>query len=122
MIGLSLPRSVLYERIEKRIDMMIQQGWIDEVRYLLQLGCDMESQAMKAIGYRELAAYIRHELSLEKAVMIIKKRTRQFAKRQITWFKRMPYIHWFAKETYGTESELIQDVMANLPWDLQERK
>lgn len=122
VIGLSLPRSVLYERIEKRIDMMIQQGWIDEVRYLLQLGCDMESQAMKAIGYRELAAYIRHELSLEKAVMIIKKRTRQFAKRQITWFKRMPYIHWFAKETYGTESELIQDVMANLPWDLQERK
>ena len=95
VIGLSLPRQVLYERIEKRIDAMIGAGWIDEVQQLLQDGVLPEAQAMKAIGYKELVLYLDGQLSLEAASELIKKRTRHFAKRQMTWFKRMPYIRWY---------------------------
>ena len=98
VIGLSLPRQVLYERIEKRIDAMIEAGWIDEVQQLLQDGVLPEAQAMKAIGYKELVLYLDGQLSLEAASELIKKRTRHFAKRQMTWFKRMPYIRWYEKD------------------------
>ena len=114
VIGLSLPRQVLYERIEKRIDAMIESGWIDEVQQLLQDGVLPEAQAMKAIGYKELVLYLDGQLSLEAASELIKKRTRHFAKRQMTWFKRMPYIRWYEKDDFVTEDELasavIQDV------------
>ena len=114
VIGLSLPRQVLYERIEKRIDAMIEAGWIDEVQQLLQDGVSPEAQAMKAIGYKELALYLDGQLSLEAASELIKKRTRHFAKRQMTWFKRMPYIRWYEKDDFVTEdglaSAVIQDI------------
>ena len=114
VIGLSLPRQVLYERIEKRIDAMIESGWIDEVQQLLQDGVLPEAQAMKAIGYKELVLYLDGQLSLEAASELIKKRTRHFAKRQMTWFKRMPYIRWYEKDDFVTGDEwasaVIQDI------------
>lgn len=114
VIGLSLPRQVLYERIEKRIDAMIEAGWIDEVQQLLQDGVSPEAQAMKAIGYKELALYLDGQLSLEAASELIKKRTRHFAKRQMTWFKRMPYIRWYEKADFVTEDELASAVIQDI--------
>lgn len=114
VIGLSLPRQVLYERIEKRIDAMIEAGWIDEVQKLLQDGVSPEAQAMKAIGYKELALYLDGQLSLEAASELIKKRTRHFAKRQMTWFKRMPYIRWYEKDDFVTEDELASAVIQDI--------
>lgn len=100
VIGLRLPREVLYDRIEKRVDIMVEAGWIDEVRHLLSIGISPDSQAMKAIGYQELSRYVTGTMTLEDAVFQIKARTRHFAKRQLTWFKRMPYIHWYDKDHY----------------------
>lgn len=114
VIGLSLPRQVLYERIEKRIDAMIGAGWIDEVQQLLQDGVSPEAQAMKAIGYKELVLYLDGQLSLEAASELIKKRTRHFAKRQMTWFKRMPYIRWYEKDDFVTEDELASAVIQDI--------
>lgn len=114
VISLSLPRQVLYERIEKRIDAMIEAGWIDEVQQLLQDGVSPEAQAMKAIGYKELALYLDGQLSLEAASELIKKRTRHFAKRQMTWFKRMPYIRWYEKDDFVTEDELASAVIQDI--------
>lgn len=114
VIGLSLPRQVLYERIEKRIDAMIESGWTDEVQQLLQDGVSPESQAMKAIGYQELVLYLDGQLSLEAASELIKKRTRHFAKRQMTWFKRMPYIRWYEKDDFVTEDELASAVIQDI--------
>lgn len=114
VIGLSLPRQVLYERIEKRIDAMIGAGWIDEVQQLLQDGVLPEAQAMKAIGYKELVLYLDGQLSLEAASELIKKRTRYFAKRQMTWFKRMPYIRWYEKDDFATEDELASAVIQDI--------
>ncbi len=116
VIGLSLPRDVLYDRIEKRIDMMMQSGWIEEVRQLLAQGISPDCQAMKAIGYQELAAYLQGTMPLELAVEQIKKRTRHFAKRQLTWYRRMPYIHWFEKNTYPSEAALAADVIHHIPF------
>lgn len=114
VIGLSLPRPVLYERIEKRIDIMLEQGWLDEVRSLLDRGVDPHCQAMKAIGYEELAEVIHGELAMPEASKRIKTRTRRFAKRQLTWFKRMPYIHWYEKENYKDEAALAAQVINDL--------
>lgn len=114
VIGLALPRPVLYERIEKRIDAMIAAGWIEEVQRILTDGAAPDCQAMKAIGYEELAAYIQGTMSLEDAVERIKIRTRRFAKRQLTWFKRMPYVHWYEKDAYADELELAAKVIADV--------
>lgn len=114
VIGLRLPRDVLYARIEERVDAMIAAGWVDEVRHLLDRGIPTDCQAMKAIGYQELALYIQGQLPLDDAVARIKTRTRRFAKRQLTWFKRMPYIHWYEKDQYEDEAALARAVIRDI--------
>jgi tRNA dimethylallyltransferase len=95
---LNRERADLYERIERRIDGQIAAGWVDEVKQLLKRGLEKNATAMQAAGYRELAAHLRGELSLEKAVALIKTRTRQLAKRQMTWFRREPDLEWITIE------------------------
>lgn len=114
VIGLRLPREVLYERIEKRIDVMLEMGWVDEVKRLLDMGISPDSQAMKAIGYGEIIRYVQGQWSLQDAALEIKKRTRHFAKRQLTWYKRMPYIHWYDKDRYASEDALAQQVITDI--------
>lgn len=114
VIGLRLPREVLYDRIEKRIDVMLDAGWVEEVRHLLDVGISPDAQSMKAIGYGEIVRYLQGEWSLTEAAEEIKKRTRHFAKRQLTWYKRMPYIHWFDKDQYKSEDALAADVLAKI--------
>lgn len=81
-------RELLYSRINKRVDKMIEQGLVKEVEYLLDKGYDRQLTSMQGIGYKEIAAYIDGEVPLEEAVELIKKNTRHFAKRQLTWFRR----------------------------------
>lgn len=85
----NIDRNLLYEKINRRVDRMIEIGWIDEVRHLLELGYDENSPGFKAIGYRELAKLLKYGGDLEMTVLEIKKKTRNFAKRQLTWFRHM---------------------------------
>lgn len=85
---LTTDRPVLYERIDRRVDLMMEQGLVDEVKRLREMGCTRQMVSMQGLGYKEILAFLEGELSLEEAVYIIKRDTRHFAKRQLTWFKR----------------------------------
>ena len=99
-IGLTMPREKLYESIDLRVDRMMAQGLLDEVKGLKAKGYDRKLPAMQAIGYAQLLSYLDEEVSLDAAVEAIKRATRQFAKRQLTWFRRDERIHWFDCENY----------------------
>lgn len=94
VIGLRRERGALYERINKRVELMVKSGLFEEVKTLLKY-TDANSQSMQAIGYKESIAYLKGEISLEDTIENIKKNTRHFAKRQFTWYKKMPYITWY---------------------------
>src|SRR5690606_35890795 len=94
IIGLTMERTLLYERIEKRVDMMLEQGLVEEVQQLLAAGYHESLISMQGLGYKEIVLYLRGQLSLEEAVALIKRDTRRFAKRQLSWFRRMPEINW----------------------------
>lgn len=113
VIGLRWERAVLYERINRRVDLMMEQGLVNEVRHLMAAGVSRTAQAMKGIGYKETAAYLDGECSLDEAVYEIKKATRHFAKRQLTWYRKMPYIHWFDADGKTTE-ELLQEILPKI--------
>ncbi len=85
-------REILYQRINKRVDDMIRNGLVEEVRNLVLNGAKKESQSMQAIGYKEILSYLNNELSLEDAILLLKQNTRRYAKRQITFFKKIPNI------------------------------
>lgn len=95
MVGLTMDRQLLYKRIEERIDEMLAQGLVEEVSRLLAQGYDRKLVSMQGLGYKEIAAYLEGELSYEAAVVLLKRDTRHFAKRQLSWFRRMKDIHWF---------------------------
>jgi len=98
-VGLIRPRTELYARIDARIAAMLQAGFVEEVRTLLEAGYHPDLPSMTAIGYRQIAAYLQGKLSLEEAVMLIKRLSRQFVRRQANWFKLDdPNIHWFQIE------------------------
>jgi len=94
LIGLTMDRDLLYKRIEERIDLMIRQGLVDEVRDLLDRGMRTEYISMQGLGYKEIAAYLRGEYNLDRAIELLKRDTRHFAKRQLSWFRHMQGIHW----------------------------
>lgn len=107
-IGLTRPREELYRKIDQRVEEMIKGGLEKEVRELLDRGYGPELKSMKAIGYKEMVQYLRGEVSLEEAKRRMKRDTRHFAKRQVTWFKRDPEIYWFR---YPQEERGIFDVV-----------
>lgn len=96
LLGLSCPRDELYRRIDARISRMINSGFIEEVQRLLDLGYSPELSTLSAIGYGEIVAYLQGKISLDEAIIIMKRRTRMFVRRQANWFKESdPQIHWF---------------------------
>lgn len=98
-IGINVERQELYERIETRVERMMAQGLAEEVRQLLAAGYGPELKAMRAIGYKQLAAHFAGECSLEEAVRLIKRDTRRYAKRQLTWFHSETDIIWLEYPT-----------------------
>lgn len=108
-------RTKLYERIDKRVDHMIEQGLVDEVQKLKEMGCHRDMVAMQGLGYKEILAYLDGELTLEEAVYIIKRETRHFAKRQLTWFKREREVFWVEKDAYNyQEDKMLEDIITVL--------
>jgi tRNA dimethylallyltransferase len=94
LFGLSMARELLYHRVNQRVDQMMASGLLDEVRRLFARGYRRDLPSMQAIGYKELAAHLAGELSLEDAVAQVKQNTRRFVKRQLSWFRRDPRITW----------------------------
>jgi len=104
MFGLTMERGRLYRRIEQRVDQMIASGLVGEVKGLLDRGFHAELVSMHGLGYKEIAAYLNGAISLEEAVQILKRNTRRFAKRQLTWFRRNDRIKWFNIDECGNEA------------------
>ena len=95
-LGLTLDRSTLYERIDQRVDEMIEHGLINEARQLYEHGLSDSYTASAAIGYKELFEYFSGDLGIDEAIEKLKKRTRNYAKRQMTWFRSDERIQWIA--------------------------
>ena len=107
-------RSLLYERIEKRIDIMVKQGLVDEVRKLLDYGCKPEMVSMQGLGYKEIVPYLNGECSLEDAIYVLKRDTRHFAKRQLTWFRREKVVTWVDKSEFENEDKMLAFMLQQL--------
>lgn len=108
---LNAPRELLYERIEKRIDEMLEEGLVEEVAALKEKGCHRGMVSMQGLGYKEILSYLEGELSLEEAVRILKRDTRHFAKRQLTWFRREQEVTWVEKEKFDFDDKKALEFM-----------
>lgn len=108
---LNAPREKLYERIDKRVDLMMEEGLVEEVKHLKDLGCTKDMVSMQGLGYKEILEYLDGTCSLEEAVYMIKRDTRHFAKRQLTWFRRERQVTWIQKEVYDYDEEKILKAM-----------
>lgn len=104
-------RSKLYDRIDRRIDIMLEQGLEAEVRQLVSEGYSRDLVSMQGLGYKEIIDYIQGRCSFDEAVYTLKRDTRHFAKRQITWFKREKQVTWVNKNEYDSESSILEYMM-----------
>lgn len=109
-IGLSPPRAELFSRIDRRVDAMMEEGLEDEVRRLLARGCSIDLKAMKTLGYREMIHYIQGRISHMEAVELIKRDTRRYARRQLTWFRRDETINWFESLEEFAKLEVLFEI------------
>lgn len=108
---LNQDREILYQRINERVDKMMERGLLKEVEGLLEMGYQRKLVSMQGIGYKEIVAYLEREISLEEAVDRIKKETRHFAKRQITWFKRESEVTWIEMGKYLKKEDILEDLL-----------
>jgi len=106
-------RGKLYANIDKRVDQMLEDGLVEEVRKLMEMGCKRESTAMQGLGYKEIIAYLLGENTLDEAVYLIKRDTRHFAKRQLTWFRRERDVIWIEKDKFAYDNNQILKYMIN---------
>lgn len=111
MIGLNMDRARLYDRINRRVDIMINSGLIDEVKGLLEMGYNKNLVSMQGIGYKEIVMYLEGEMSLDDSISLIKQKSRNYAKRQLTWFKRDERIKWMNLDDYSDLEQLSKDII-----------
>jgi len=119
MFGLTTSRNKLYTTIENRVDQMIEKGLIHEVKGLLKMGVKEDAVSMQGLGYKEIIPYLRKERSFERAVDVLKQETRHFAKRQFTWFKAEPRIHWFDTGTFKTREGAVHSFIDSAQKELK---
>ncbi len=110
-IGIERPRAALYEGIEARIDQMLSDGWLAELKEIVE-DFGEDCKGLQALGYRELLSFVRGEIDFEASVGLVKRNTRRYAKRQLTWFRRYQDIHWFAPTDFEAISKLIAECPA----------
>lgn len=108
-IGLKLERKDIYRRIEKRVDRMFEKGIVAEVESLLEAGVDEASPPFRALGYKYVLKFLKKEMTLEEAILLTKRDTRHYAKRQMTWFRKMKGIRWFFPSELSSITEYIQE-------------
>ncbi|THF74607.1 tRNA (adenosine(37)-N6)-dimethylallyltransferase MiaA [Cohnella fermenti] len=123
LIGLTMEREKLYERINERVDQMLGQGLVEEVRGLLAQGVPASSVALQALGYKEIAMYLAGRLDYDSAVTLLKRDTRHFAKRQLSWFRHMKELRWVDLDTLPKNTELFKEICGiiagKFPYDLE---
>ena len=112
-------RSCLYERIDRRVDRMMEEGLVEEVKSLKARGLGRDKVSMQGLGYKEMMAYLDHEMTLDEAVYTIKRDTRHFAKRQITWFKREQDVIWLNKQEFAYDEKRL---LARMLDELEKRR
>jgi len=110
-IGLTRPREEIYTRINYRVEQMIENGLVEEVENLLKKGYSPNLVAMQGLGYKQIIAYLQRQCTLEKAIEILKRDTRHFAKRQLTWFRREENIHWIDLSVNNSKKKLIEEII-----------
>ncbi len=114
IIVLNRERNHLYERINKRVDIMMDNGLIDEVKNLLKMGYTKDMISMQGIGYKEIIKYLDGEYTLDEAIDIIKRDSRRYAKRQLTWFRRYDDAKWFNLDEYSDSQVLKNDIIMHI--------
>ena len=114
IIVLNREREHLYERINKRVDIMMDNGLIDEVKNLLKMGYTKDMISMQGIGYKEIIKYLDGEYTLDEAIEIIKRDSRRYAKRQLTWFRRYDDAKWFNLDEYDNSQVLKNDIIKHI--------
>jgi tRNA dimethylallyltransferase len=107
-------RKILYDRINDRVDLMIKQGLVDEVKKLLGMGCTKDMVSMQGIGYKEIISFLEGNATLEEAIYIIKRDTRHFAKRQLTWFHREKEVTWIHKYEFNNNETMLLEHMLRI--------
>ena len=111
---LNAPRELLYERIDRRVDEMMENGLVQEVQKLKDMGCRRDMTSMQGLGYKEILSFLEGEVPLEEAVRILKRDTRHFAKRQLTWFRRESDVIWVDKDKFSFDEEKILEYMLSV--------
>lgn len=111
---LNAPRPLLYERIDARVDEMLKNGLVEEVKNLQRMGCHREMVSMQGLGYKEILSWLGGEYPYEEAIRILKRDTRHFAKRQLTWFRREGEVTWVDKDKFDYNDSRILDYMLSV--------
>jgi len=112
--GIEFPREELYSRIDRRVDIMMEQGLLHEVKTLLDQGYNLSHKSMNSIGYKQIAEYYDRQYDLETAVSLIKKESRHLAKRQLTWFRRDKEIRWYKTEEFSDMQSLYKHAIMDM--------
>ncbi len=110
-LGLSMDREILYQRINQRVDIMIDQGLLNEVNTLVTQGYSLDLKSMQSIGYRHMGMFLKDEIDFPEAVRLLKRDTRRYAKRQFTWFKKEPGLIWIQPDEIEKAIELTKDFL-----------
>ena len=111
LAGLTRDRAELYERINRRVDILIEKGLVEEVSSLMQMGLGYDDISMKGIGYKEIIGSLEGKYTIEEAIELIKKNTRHYAKRQLTWLRRYDNIKWFNLSSYEDKTMAMGDIL-----------
>jgi tRNA dimethylallyltransferase len=114
IIGLEMERDLLYQRINKRVDLMFEEGLVDEVKELVDKGYTMDLSSMRGIGYKEIIEYLEGKVTKEEAIETLKTNTRHFAKRQFTWFKADKNIEWFDLTTLSDIDLIVENIYSTI--------
>lgn len=112
LIGLNMERELLYSRINKRVDIMLEAGLLDEVKHIIKLGYGDCNIAMQGIGYKQIISYLNGDVTFEEAIELIKRDSRRYAKRQLTWFRRMDEINWLNVDKIGNNDNIVSSAIA----------
>ena len=110
MIGLTRDRAELYDRVNRRVDILMNEGLLDEVKGLMDMGLTQENISMKGIGYKELMDHLDGRCTVDDAVDTVKKNTRHYAKKQLTWFRRYEKMKWFDISGYDNDEDAFEDM------------